>query len=121
MDMIIPNPAWLMDYIDTPWINPIGFNLVAEVSWTTKKTFQVLKECTPVKGPDGKVLRIMAVDVGMKNIKIRCFVKRDVFVPWDYDFVADQDYDGLCMSNGPGDPTIVKVVIDRLAQIISKK
>lgn len=70
-----------------------------------------------VLGPDGKVLRVLAVDVGMKNNQIRCLVERGVevkVVPWDYDFVSDNDYDGLFVSNGPGDPTMVKITIERL-------
>jgi carbamoyl-phosphate synthase / aspartate carbamoyltransferase len=36
-------------------------------------------------------------------------------VPWDYDFNTDKDYDGLFISNGPGDPTMATVTIGRLA------
>jgi carbamoyl-phosphate synthase/aspartate carbamoyltransferase len=94
------------------------------VSRQDQATFDPLPEATPVLGPDGKVLHIMAVDVGMKNNQIRCFVKRGVrvtVVPFDYDFVTDQNYDGLFLSNGPGDPTILKSVIERIAKIIALK
>lgn len=39
-------------------------------------------------------------------------------VPWDYDFNADTDYDGLFISNGPGDPTMTKVTIAHLAKAL---
>ena len=37
-------------------------------------------------------MRILAVDCGMKNNQIRCFVQRLAsvkVVPWDYDFTSD--------------------------------
>ncbi|KAF9915678.1 hypothetical protein FBU30_001812, partial [Linnemannia zychae] len=52
---------------------------------------------------------------------IRCFVSRGVevkVVPWDYDFNADTDYDGLFISNGPGDPTMTKVTIAHLTKAL---
>lgn len=105
---------------------------------------------TAVLGPNGKPLRILAVDVGMVNTKklfkqdvlpkkkihpnsgsftlpqqkfnqIRCFVARGVevkVVPWDYDFNADTDYDGLFISNGPGDPTMTKITIAHLTKAL---
>ncbi|KAJ3360854.1 hypothetical protein HDU91_004324 [Kappamyces sp. JEL0680] len=60
----------------------------------------------------------------MKNNQIRCFLKRGVsvtVVPWDYDFVANQDYDGLFISNGPGDPTTLSMVIARLSKIMEAR
>ena len=51
--------------------------------------------------------RIVLVDCGVKNNIIRELLKRDatvIRVPWDYDFTKLQ-YDGLFISNGPGDPT----------------
>ena len=51
---------------------------------------------------------ILVVDCGMKLNQLRCFLKRGVrakVVPWDYDFTNDS-YDGLFITNGPGDPTM---------------
>ena len=120
----LPSPDWLKNYHDVEWFNPNSVNLVAQVSTKTKKTFQPLQETTKVCGPDGKVLHIMAVDVGMKNNQVRCFVKRGVavtVVPWDYDFVKDQNYDGLFISNGPGDPSVLTTVIEKLKTILEIK
>lgn len=50
--------------------------------------------------------KVVLVDCGVKTNIIRCLLKRDVTVirvPWNYDFTA-LDYDGLFISNGPGDP-----------------
>ena len=74
-------------------------------------------------GPDGKTLRILAIDVGMKYNQIRCFVKRGVellVVPWDYDF-SNEQYDGLFISNGPGDPSVLTDLNVKLAKILESK
>ncbi len=50
--------------------------------------------------------RIVLLDCGVKINIIRCLLKRDVTlirVPWNYDF-AGLEYDGVFISNGPGDP-----------------
>ena len=50
--------------------------------------------------------RVVLVDCGVKTNIIRCLLKRNVEVirvPWDYDF-NDLQFDGLFISNGPGDP-----------------
>lgn len=66
-------------------------------------------------------LTILAIDVGMKNNQIRCFTNRGcavTVVPWDYDFttkIKDGDFDGLFISNGPGDPVVVSATIERIA------
>jgi len=69
-------------------------NLVAEVSTDKVMTYG-----------NGKY-KIVLVDCGVKNNIIRRLLMRDttvIRVPWDYDFSAIE-YDGLFISNGPGDP-----------------
>ena len=60
--------------------------------------------------------KIVLVDLGVKNNIVRCLLKRDttvVKVPWNYDFTKE-DYDGLVISNGPGDPTFCKTTIENV-------
>ncbi|RZJ61515.1 MAG: carbamoyl-phosphate synthase (glutamine-hydrolyzing) small subunit, partial [Hymenobacter sp.] len=60
--------------------------------------------------------KIVLVDCGTKTNIIRCFLERDVElirVPWDYDFTT-LDYDGLFLSNGPGDPKMCAPTIQHL-------
>ena len=55
---------------------------------------------------EGAGKRVVLVDCGVKANIIRCLVNRGVEVvrvPWDYDF-NQLDFDGLFLSNGPGDP-----------------
>ena len=43
-------------------------------------------------------------------------------VPWDYDFprLAGKDYDGLFISNGPGDPAMLKETVKHISIAISE-
>ena len=38
-------------------------------------------------------------------------------VPWNYDY-SKEDYDGLFISNGPGDPSYAKSAVDTLRKVI---
>ncbi|MCM1377171.1 MAG: glutamine-hydrolyzing carbamoyl-phosphate synthase small subunit [Clostridium sp.] len=61
----------------------------------------------PIRYNSGKGLpRVVLVDCGVKANIIRCLINRGVEVirvPWDYDFNT-LEYDGLFISNGPGNP-----------------
>lgn len=90
-DASLPPPA-AEDFWD-----PTAENLVDQVS--TKETFEF--------NPTGDV-RIAVLDFGAKANILRSLVRRGAAVtvlPWDTDFNAVRDqYDGLFLSNGPGDP-----------------
>lgn len=62
--------------------------------------------------------RLLLVDCGAKHNIIRSLLRRGVSVTrvaWDHDFLADdQGADGLFLSNGPGDPTAVAPLIERI-------
>lgn len=60
--------------------------------------------------------RIVLVDCGVKNNIIRCLLKRDttvIRVPAGYDF-TNEEYDGLFLSNGPGDPKTAEATIEHV-------
>jgi len=83
------------------------------------------REDTALKHPSGRPIRILCLDVGMKYNQLRCFLKRGVEVlvcPWDYDFLAlaGSDYDGLFISNGPGDPAVVESTVQRIASALAE-
>jgi len=97
----------------TSWANPnIARHLVQEVSIKEPKTYG-----------KGNPIKIMGVDCGMKYNMIRLLVERGcelTVVPWDHPFAADMHkYDGIFLSNGPGDPTYCKETIEQLRQAIS--
>ena len=67
--------------------------------------------------------RICVVDCGLKYNQIRCFTSRGArvdVVPWNHD-IQNAQYDGLFLSNGPGNPTMAKETLDNLKNILNKK
>ena len=55
---------------------------------------------------EGAGKKVVLVDCGVKHNIIRCLLRRGVEVirvPWNYDYTS-MDYDGLFISNGPGNP-----------------
>jgi carbamoyl-phosphate synthase small subunit len=96
LDMTQFDASWFQTLFKNT-IDPNTNNLVAEVSC---KEMQVLKP----KKPIGKTVAI--IDCGIKNNILRCFLNRGVEViccPWDFD-ISTITFDGLFISNGPGDP-----------------
>ncbi len=79
--------------------NPDLDDLVNQVSPTEVQTYKKGKKT------------IIAIDCGMKNNIMRNLLSRDltvIRVPWNYDFIAaGLEYDGIFMSNGPGDPAML--------------
>ncbi len=66
--------------------------------------------------------RVVLVDCGVKHNILRCLVKRGievVRVPWDYDYTK-LDYDGLFISNGPGDPRECGLTISHLRKSLEE-
>ncbi len=64
--------------------------------------------------------RILLVDCGVKNNIIRCLMATDatvIRVPWDYDFTREK-YDGIVVSNGPGDPEQCMETIENLRKVL---
>ncbi len=64
--------------------------------------------------------RVLLLDCGVKHNIIRCFVNRGVEVvrvPWDYDFTKEE-YDGLFISNGPGNPDFCDIAVENIKKAI---
>lgn len=67
-------------------------------------------------------LKILLIDCGVKANIIRSFLKMNttvIRVPWDYDFTNDE-YDGLFISNGPGDPMHCTAAINHLKHALEQ-
>uniref|UniRef100_A0A665WIT3 Multifunctional protein CAD n=1 Tax=Echeneis naucrates TaxID=173247 RepID=A0A665WIT3_ECHNA len=93
-----------------PFDNPDQRNLVQEVSMKEPRVYN----------PNGN-LRIMAVDCGIKHNQIRCLAQRGAcvtVVPWDHP-LDSTDFDGLFISNGPGDPQLCQATINNVRKVIS--
>ncbi|MDR3251054.1 MAG: glutamine-hydrolyzing carbamoyl-phosphate synthase small subunit [Tannerella sp.] len=70
------------------------------------------------EGKDRK--HVVLVDCGVKHNIIRCLQKRDLVitrVPWDYDFNSIE-YDGLFISNGPGDPDTCDAAVQNIRKAL---
>jgi len=81
-------------YDDINFINPDDENQVAKAS------------CSEVINYGTGKYKIILVDCGVKHNIIRCLLERNttvIRVPWNYDF-NNLEYDGLMISNGPGNP-----------------
>lgn len=66
---------------------------------------------------------IIAVDCGMKENILRSLLKYPVRikrVPFDYDY-TNENYDGLFISNGPGDPMRCQTTVGHLHKAFEKK
>jgi carbamoylphosphate synthase small subunit len=92
--------------------DPNKINLVAEVSSKAPQMFNT-----------GGNVKITMVDCGMKLNQLRCMVSRGAavkVVPWDHDFGKDSDWDGLFLSNGPGDPQMASKTIENLRAVFAE-
>ena len=95
---------------DVEWYDPNEDNLVSQVSTKKKEVYG-----------NGKY-RILIVDCGVKYNIIRCLLSRDttvIRIPWDYDFTKES-YDGLFISNGPGDPKKCDATIKNIANAFNE-
>ncbi|KAG9736856.1 bifunctional carbamoylphosphate synthetase/aspartate transcarbamylase, partial [Aureobasidium melanogenum] len=106
------------EFEEVEWSNPNNKNLVADVSIKEPKIYSP-DPSNALKHPSGRPIRIVCVDVGLKYNQLRCLVKRGVevqVVPWDFDFpaLAGKEYDGLFISNGPGDPALMEKTVKNI-------
>lgn len=95
---------------DIPFEDHSQRNLVAEVSPTEVQVYG--------NGPK----KVVLVDCGAKNNIVRNLIRPHVTlyrVPWDYDF-NQIDYDGLFLSNGPGDPNACQSTIEHVRKALDK-
>lgn len=89
---------------DIDFYDPNRENLVAEVS------------CREVEYHGEGDKTVVLVDCGVKHNIIRCLTRRGVRVvrvPWDYDFTTIP-YDGLFISNGPGNPDMAEATVENI-------
>jgi carbamoyl-phosphate synthase small subunit len=96
---------------DCELYDPNADNLVAQVSIKEKQVYG-----------NGKY-KVLLIDCGVKNNIIRYFIEKDctvIRVPWNYDY-HNEEYDGLFISNGPGNPEMCDVTINNLKQSLQEK
>ncbi|MBN2611723.1 MAG: glutamine-hydrolyzing carbamoyl-phosphate synthase small subunit [Bacteroidales bacterium] len=94
----------VFDNEDIALYDPNLDNLVAMVSINEKKVYGTGR------------YKILLIDCGVKYNIIRNLLKRDTtvtVVPWNWD-ITKEEYDGLFISNGPGDPKMCDETINNL-------
>lgn len=98
---------------DVEFYNPDLDNMVAQIS---PKKPQIYKK--------GKKT-IICIDCGVKNNTMRNFLDRNITVirvPWNYDFLAaGHEFDGLFISNGPGDPAMLTEIHNTVKKVMAMK
>ena len=96
----------VFDDVEPETYDPNLENLVAQVSVDKKMVYGKGKQ------------RILLIDCGVKYNIIRYLLERDttvIRVPWDHD-ISKEEYDGLFISNGPGDPKQCGTTVESLAK-----
>ncbi|MDE6214819.1 glutamine-hydrolyzing carbamoyl-phosphate synthase small subunit [Bacteroides sp.] len=67
--------------------------------------------------------RVLLLDCGVKHNILRCLLRRGVEVirvPWNYDFNG-LEFDGLFLSNGPGDPDTCDVAVQNIRKAMENE
>lgn len=114
VDFYDPNQENLVGKTSTAGVTLYGL----DADGTIKAT--ALDAEFPVLEPSDKKT-VVLVDCGVKHNIIRCLARRGVRVirvPWDYDFMKIA-YDGLFISNGPGNPDFATATVDNLRRAIA--
>lgn len=97
-----------------------GKNKPEEYSYTNMLPEVSCKE--PVTYNEGASKKVVLVDCGVKAGMIRCLLNEDlevVRVPWNYDY-SKMKFDGLVISDGPGNPSYCSEVVTRLQKFMAK-
>jgi carbamoyl-phosphate synthase small subunit len=93
------------------WHDPNRTNLAGEASISAPEEY----------GKDGP--RVVLVDTGAKLSIVRSLVRagaRVLRVPWNHDFFQEH-FDGLFLSNGPGDPKMVPETVALVRRALEQK
>ena len=113
---------------DVDFYDPNAENLIALTSCPEPVVYTAIgskpEPLTLPLAPDAEGRKtVVLVDCGIKHNIIRCLLSRGVRVvrvPWDYDFTA-LPYDGLFISNGPGNPDFASVTVDHIRKAMERE
>lgn len=110
---------------DVDFYNPNAENLIALTSCAEPMVYSAIGAAPesltlPLAADTEGRPTVVLVDCGIKHNIIRCLLRRGVrvvLVPWDYDFNAI-DFDGLFISNGPGNPDFASVTVENIRKAL---
>jgi carbamoyl-phosphate synthase small subunit len=100
---------------DVPFYDPNLENLVARVS--TRKVIEQGTGDTTIALIDCGAKRNIARSLLARNVRV-------ITVPWDYDLFApatDFSFDGMLISNGPGDPKMAQETIHTIQKALERR
>lgn len=102
---------------DIPFYDPNKENLVSLVS---------TKTVTKQESSNKKAKTVVLIDCGAKFNIQRALVERGVnvvTVPWDFDFLQNKEiyFDGVLISNGPGNPEFADKTIKTVKKLLDQK
>lgn len=103
---------------ETEFYDPNNHNIIPEVSPAKPKYYRA-------QGEQGGKKTIIVIDCGIKNNTLRNFLSRGINIirtPWDYDFFqTGEKFDGVFISNGPGNPALLTSTINIIKKCFEKK
>ena len=94
------------NYEDVNYVDKVSCKEIIVYANDTVRSYAVSTPVAELNSRLANKKRVVLVDCGVKTNIIRCLLTRGVEVvrvPWNYDF-NPLAYDGLFLSNGPGDP-----------------
>ncbi|MBW2976806.1 glutamine-hydrolyzing carbamoyl-phosphate synthase small subunit [Candidatus Woesearchaeota archaeon] len=113
--------------------NPNKSDLVKEVTIKEPVVYEPAGKKTVIINNDSMInkinkncrknKKIILIDCGIKNSIIKNLLNRKltvIRVPYDYDFF-NFDFDGVVISNGPGDPKMCRKTIENVKKAIGKE
>ena len=125
-DAAADNEQVTMDsYEAVNYVDKVSCKEIIVYSDTESRTFSASLPATQLNSQlsiaGSSLKKVVLVDCGVKANILRCLLKRGVEVirvPWNYDFNG-LEYDGLFISNGPGDPDTCDEAVQNIRKAMS--
>lgn len=127
-DDAMDNGEWKMDnYGEVNYVDRVSCKDIIVYAGGESKTFPVSSSKEELNSQlstfHSQLKKVVLVDCGVKTNILRCLLKRGVEVirvPWDYDFNLLQ-FDGLFISNGPGDPDTCDAAVQNIRKAMANE
>ncbi len=134
-DDAMDNGEWKMDnYGEVNYVDRVSCKDIIVYAGGESKTFpvstpkgelnsQLSTLNSPLSTLHSPLKKVVLVDCGVKTNILRCLLRRGVEVirvPWDYDFNLLQ-FDGLFISNGPGDPDTCDAAVQNIRKAMANE
>lgn len=127
-DDAMDNGEWKMDnYGEVNYVDRVSCKDIIVYAAGESKTFPVSTPKEELNSQlsifHSQLKKVVLVDCGVKTNILRCLLRRGVEVvrvPWDYDFNG-LSFDGLFISNGPGDPDTCDAAVQNIRRAMANE